>query len=77
MVRNRQLEQAVLQSGKAERRATPTKPRTTRLWHFQREEGHKNERVIDGLIYYFLKLGNSETKIITFLLPHLWVVPSF
>lgn len=37
MVRNRQLEQAVLQSGKAERRATPTKPRTTRLWHFQRE----------------------------------------
>lgn len=42
-----------------------------------REEGHKNERVTDRLIYYFLKLGNSETKIITFLLSHLWVVPSF
>lgn len=34
----------------------------------QSEEGHKNERVIDWLIYYFLKLGNSGTKIITLLL---------
>lgn len=31
----------------------------------------EQERVIDRLIYYFVKLGNSETRIITFLLSHL------